>query len=185
MGSPSDARDRYLSTWDWAGVRIRWEILQRFDPETAVLLDVGAGWGKYRELLPEFVMDAVEIWQPYVEQERLRERYEFVWQCDVCSFDFESIDSYDAIILGDVFEHLSVEQATALLPRLLDACDELYVAVPFEYEQGIVDDNPYEVHQQADLNEAVMSWRYRHWLRPLDVSDDNTKAIYVSNREAV
>lgn len=177
MGSPSDARDRYLSTYDWAGLRVQWEIITHYDT-SAELLDVGAGWGKYRDLLPEHTMDAVEIWQPYVEQERLHERYRDVIVGDICDVELRW---YDVIILGDVFEHLTVEQATELLPRLWAACDEIYVAVPFEYEQGIENGNPYEVHQQPDLNERVMSLRYRNWLRPLFVEGD--KAIYVKQRE--
>lgn len=184
MGSPEDERDRIFATWDWAGVRIAYEVRHRFDAATDTVLDVGAGWGKYRTLLPDFVMDAVEVWVPYIAEERLHDRYRQVFACDVMDLPLEDPSlRWSAIILGDVFEHLTVDQATALLPRLLDVCEELFVAVPFHYEQGVVNDNPYEVHQQADLDEEVMSWRYRHWLRPLYVEND--RAIYVSNREAV
>lgn len=178
MGSPSDARDRYFSTYDWSGLRVQWEIITSRDVRTATLLDVGAGWGKYRDLLPDYTMDAVEIWPEYVEQENLRERYRDVIVGDICDVELRW---YDVVIMGDVFEHLTVEQATELLPRLVAACDELYVAVPFEYPQGMEHGNPYEIHQQPDLNEQTMSWRYREWLRPLYVESD--KAIYVKQRE--
>lgn len=178
MGSPTDARDRYLSTYDWAGLRIQWEVITNYDADTATVLDVGAGWGKYRDLLPDHTMDAIEIWPAYVEQERLRERYRDVIVGDVCNVD---LSWHDVIILGDVFEHLTVDQATDVLPRLWSACDEMFVAVPFEYEQGIENGNPYEIHQQADLTELVMDMRYREWLSPLYVEDG--KAIYVKQRE--
>lgn len=173
MGSPTSDRDRYFSTYDWAGLHIRWEITQRFDPGAAVLLDVGAGWGKYAELLPEYVLDAVEIWRPYIVEERLGERYRKVIEGDIADVD---VGFYDAIVLGDVFEHLPVRKAQLVLGRLEQSCTELYIAVPFTYEQEMVNHNPFEIHQQDDLTPDVMADRYPT-LRPLAL--DAAKGLYV------
>ena len=173
MGSPSTARDRYFSTFDWAGLHIRWEITQRFDPSASVLLDVGAGWGKYRDLLPEYEMDAVEVWRPYITAERLHDRYRKVIEADIADV---RLDRYDAAILGDVFEHLPIRKAALVLERLERRCDELYVAVPFTYEQEMVNHNPFEIHHQTDLTPDVMADRYPT-LRPIAL--DDSKGLYV------
>ena len=39
-------------------------------------------------------------------------------------------------------------------------CDEMIVAVPYELEQGIEEDNIYEIHKQPDLTPKIMEERY-------------------------
>ena len=41
-----------------------------------------------------------------------------------------------------------------------DGCKEMIVAVPYELEQGIEEDNIYEIHKQADLTPENMKERY-------------------------
>lgn len=173
MGSPANARDRFFSTWDWSGLHLRWEITSRFDPADTTILDVGAGWGKTREVLPEYVMDAVEVWRPYITGERLADRYRHVFEGDIADVP---IGEYDAAVLGDVFEHLTVRKARLVLGRLLERCGEVYVVVPFTYEQPMVNGNPFEIHQQADLTRDVMAERYPE-LQALAV--ENGKGLYV------
>jgi hypothetical protein len=173
MASPPDDRARYFATYDWAGLHIRWEITSRFDPTTAVLLDVGAGWGKYADLLPGWTIDAVEAWKPNITGEQLDERYRKVWHADVADLD---LGFYDAVVMGDVFEHLSRQKAHLVLDRLLPRCDEIYVAVPFEYPQGAVDHNPYEAHLQDDLTPELMAAEYPQlWL----LATGDGKGLYV------
>lgn len=177
MASPASARERWFATYDWAGLTIAWEVRQRFDPNTAALLDVGAGWAKYADLLPEYTLDAVEAWKPNITAERLEERYRKVWHADVADLD---LGHYDAAILGDVLEHLTRRKARLVLDRLCDRCDEVYVAVPWTYEQGPVGGNPYERHEQNDLTPEVMYAEYPQ-LRLLHQGDG--KGLYVKTRE--
>lgn len=160
MSSPRTVQERLDATYDWAGVRVRALVLESFSPRTTQILDVGAGWGKYRDLLAEYpYVDAVEIWRPYVEEERLRHRYRHVWTCDVVDLVGSSTwhpGRYDLVVLGDVLEHLSVRDARTVLGRIGRAI----VAVPFEYAQDEVDGNPHEAHVQDDLTPEMMAERY-------------------------
>lgn len=156
MGSPLP-RDRHAATWDWAGHAVRRLVVENFGWQTEIL-DVGAGWGKYREVLPASykAVDACEVWQPYIEEEGLRGRYRHVWGVDVMDLDPHIILGYDLVILGDVLEHLHVGDAQGLVAT----CQTVIVVVPFEYPQGPEEGNPYEEHLQPDLTPAVMSTRY-------------------------
>lgn len=157
--------ERYPALYDWAGHTVREFITSKYSPASTIL-DVGAGWGKYRYLLPEYEwMDACEVWQPTVTDEKLRELYRKVFVQDICDLveEWSFIQfpvHYDLIIMGDVFEHLQRVNMQALLPRLLTHCTELCVVVPYGYEQGTVDENPYQAHLQDDLQLDLMRDEY-------------------------
>jgi hypothetical protein len=169
MAAPS-IMDRHAATYDWGGIRVRDLVVGTYDPVTATILDIGAGWGKYRDLLPEYrCMDACEIWQPYVAEEQLHSRYRHVFEIDIV--DLVSQDTwhpgrYDLAILGDVLEHLTRPRAQLVLSRLRTAL----VVVPFLYPQDEVDGNPHEVHWQSDLTPSKMELLYPD-LELLDIED--------------
>lgn len=170
MGTPLQIEEAMN---DWAGLTVQSLVRGRFNPKKTKILDVGAGWGKYKLLLPEYKMDACEIWEPYVSQENLSSLYDTVFISDICDL---VIDHYDAIIFGDVFEHIDKDDASDLLARIRDLSEEVYIVVPYLYHQGVVDDNPYEVHLQPDLTPHVMKQRYPE-LR-LVVNDGDLKGLY-------
>lgn len=172
MGTPADD-SRTFALYDWAGLAVQSLVRGRFDPKTTKILDIGAGWGKYRTLLPEYKMDACEVWKPYVEQQELEKLYDKVFVDNICDIE---IDHYDAIIMGDVLEHLDKQDAMDLLPRLFSKSEEVYIVVPYCYAQDEVDDNPYEIHQQADLTRLVMLDRYP--LLDLVLEDADRKGLY-------
>lgn len=121
-------------------------------------LDVGAGCGTYYWLLGDyFKMDAVEVFTEFIDKYKLDTLYEHVFNIDIKDFRYKH---YDLIIFGDVIEHLSVEGAQKVLEYALPRCDDLVVAVPYLYEQGIIEDNEYEIHLQPDLTKEVMTERY-------------------------
>lgn len=159
MTTPRGKDDITASTYDYAGTTIAKLIRATVDPAER-LLDVGAGWGKYRWLLPEYEMDAVEVWEPYVEAWRLDAYYRQVIVEDVCGLDGPRFDGYGAVILGDVLEHLPKPAAPILIARLRQSCGRLFVAVPFRLPQGAEEGNPYEEHLQDDLDEQMMADRY-------------------------
>lgn len=121
-----------------------------------VVLDIGAGAGKWRALLPEYQMDAVEAFAPTIEHFHLREHYREVFCQDVMTF--KDFSKYGLVILGDVLEHLTVEDAQALLARL-EGC-KVVVKVPYLSPQGAINGNDYEIHRQPDLTTEVMLQRY-------------------------
>jgi hypothetical protein len=132
-------------------------ILQRFDPAVTRVIDVGPGEGTYAQLLPEFKLDCVEVYEPYVERFNLKSRYNEVFIKNVKDFDFTG---YDLAILGDVLEHLSVPDAFLVLAKLAMLRMGGVVQVPFLLEQGSWEGNDYEAHLQPDLNHEVFMGRY-------------------------
>ena len=81
------------------------------------ILDIGAGIGTYSTLLRDmgYSMDCMEIWLPYVVEYKLNELYDNVIIGNVMNYD---ISNYDVIIMGDILEHLSVEDGLSLMKRI-------------------------------------------------------------------
>ena len=123
------------------------------------ILDVGPGLGTYSNLLRGFgyKMDCIEIWEPYVHEFNLKEKYDNVFIGNVMDFD---ISEYQFIILGDVLEHLTKEDGIKLLEKIHILGKRCLVAIPYTMEQGEYDGNVYETHLQPDLTLSIMSERY-------------------------
>lgn len=172
MGSPVKDQ-RYAAMYDWAGIQIFNLVRESFNPETTTILDVGAGWGKYHFLLPDYTMDACEIWEPYINEEQLRQLYRRVYNADIHDLN---VDFYDVIIMGDVLEHLETTRAQETIQRLYHRCQEMYIIVPYRYPQGEVHGNHFEIHHQDDLTPEIMQERYPE-LQLL--TDNEQKGIYV------
>jgi len=128
-------------------------------PTSKRILDVGPGMGTYSDLLRSsgYRMDAVEIFEPYVDKYGLREKYDNVYVNSIVVFD---IKDYDFIILGDVLEHLPENYAKELINDIVNSGKECLVAVPYEMEQGEHEGNVHETHYQPDLTIDVMKERY-------------------------
>lgn len=133
-------------------------LVDRFKGDTKVL-DVGAGEGTYWKLLKEYyrTIDAVEVFKPNIENYKLKEKYHRVYNIDIKDFKY---DYYDIIIFGDIIEHLEVKEAQEVLKYAYTHCKEMIVAVPYELEQGIAEDNIYEIHKQDDLTPKLVLERY-------------------------
>ena len=129
-------------------------------PPGTRMLDVGPGQGTYSELLRNlgYRVDAVEVWAPYVDQFGLRKKYDNVYIADVREFNLQD---YDFIILGDVLEHLSTEDAQRLIDNIFFSEKQCLVAIPYMMPQdGDEYGNEYETHHQEDLTPDVMADRY-------------------------
>jgi len=125
-------------------------IVKKYNKNSKIL-DIGAGIGTYSDLLrPKgFInIDCVEVFEQYVIDYRLNEKYNNVFIGDVTKLEIDFSD-YDLIIFGDVLEHIEVESAKNLLNKLLK--QNLIVSIPFESEQGEHFGNSYEIHLQPDL----------------------------------
>jgi hypothetical protein len=125
----------------------------------ANILDVGPGYGTYGNLLkPEFInIDAVEIWEKYVDQFKLKEIYRNVYIENILNFNFSY---YDYLIIGDVLEHLDIKSSQKLLKQIYTSNKKCLVAVPYNYPQGPHEDNIYETHLQPDLTHEIFLERY-------------------------
>lgn len=129
--------------------------IRKHFPQSASVLDVGACDGNWLHRLPEFCnMDAVEAFIPNLVN---LYGYRKVFRVDIREFEY---DWYDLIIFGDVIEHLTVEQAQAVLEYAKPRCKDLVIAVPWLYEQGPIYGNPYEEHLQPDLTPELFEERY-------------------------
>ncbi len=119
------------------------------------VLDVGAGQGVYLDLIRQgigagVVVNAVEVWQPYIDQFDLENRYDKLFAMDVK--DMTSF-AYDLVILGDVLEHMSEKSAVELWDRISQQAKYAIVSIPIiHYHQDAINGNPYEVHVEEDWN---------------------------------
>ena len=137
---------------------IRGWICSNFN-KNAKILDVGAGCGTYYNLLCDKFenIDCVEVFKPYIDKFGLSGKYKNVFNCNIFGFEY---DFYNLIIFGDVIEHLTVDDAKKVLEYARKRCDNMIVAVPYMYEQGVCEDNVYEIHKQPDLTKKNVVERY-------------------------
>ena len=131
-------------------------------PLESKILDIGAGCGTYSDLLRNYgyKIDAVEIWEPYINQFNLKDKYDHVYNEDVIKMPIKTLESYDFYILGDCLEHLSIEDAQWILNFLRLKSKKYLIAIPYEMFQEEYEGNKYETHLQPDLSPAVMETRY-------------------------
>ena len=126
--------------------------------EGSTCLDVGACDGKWFDLLGDYLaMDAVEVWQPNVVLHGLCSKYRNVYQENVADLEY---NYYDLIIFGDVIEHMDIRRAQKVLKYAWNRCRDMIIGVPFQWPQGELYGNPFEVHVQPDLTDEVFRQRY-------------------------
>jgi SAM-dependent methyltransferase len=144
--------------WGYLGEDVKNYLTQNFDKESTIL-DVGCGHGFYYKLLNSYFnkFDAVEVWKPYIEEYNLESMYDNVYNTNILDFEF---DYYDIIIMGDILEHIELNEAKKLVDRLITKCKELIVVVPYNLPQDEVFGNKYEIHLQPDLSDEVMKNEY-------------------------
>lgn len=111
------------------------EWFKTFSPEKT--LDIGAGAGEYGRLIrkdsPGKRIDAIEIFEPYVERFKLREIYDRVFVSDIRDRDFlMSLDHYDLMIMGDVLEHLTKEEAIQVWRALKQKSTFIWISIPIQ-----------------------------------------------------
>lgn len=116
-------------------------------------LDVGPGWGTYSLLIKKYryeieQLDCVEIWAPYVEKYNLRDLYDNVYIDDIRKWNNFN---YDLIILGDVLEHMSKEDAVMVWDKVKSSAKHAIISIPIIHlPQGEWDNNPFETHVKDD-----------------------------------
>lgn len=145
------------------------ERFKRHLPNTVT--DVGPGEGTYAKLFRPVHhgvwWTAVEVFKPYIRRYGLKNTAKRTGMYDeVHNLDAREAPDHlyyrDAVLLGDVLEHMPREDAVALLERIVAAgAWNILVSVPIvESPQGEVDGNPHEAHLHqwdADDMDAVMA----------------------------
>lgn len=143
-------------------------MIRNHIPRGAKILDVGAGDGTWRRLLPDYYrMDACEIFFPNVEKIKLM--YNSIFCGNIIDYEYRY---YDLVIFGDVIEHMEITQAQKVLKYAITHSDTVIVAVPFLYSQGEMEGNKWEEHLQDDLTPEVFKERYP-WFKVLYKAADN------------
>lgn len=137
----------------------------------ARILDVGFGSGLYGKLLRAFYyqnIDGLDVYDKNIREMGLDKIYDNIFIENIRDFNF---DHYDLIIMGDVLEHLELESAKELLSSFIDGekCDHIIVSIPYEYEQGELYGNPYEIHLQPEVTAEYMEEHYPY-LKLIDSS---------------
>jgi len=127
------------------------------NPKYNKILDIAVGEGTYLNLfkdldnLKESEWYGVEIWPAWVPKYNLNEIYDHFYLEDVRTFDYNKVGKVDIAFAGDIIEHMKKEEAIALVDKLLDVADNLYLSIPIIYmPQGADEGNPYEVHVKPD-----------------------------------
>lgn len=129
------------------------------------VLDVGAGSGTYGDLLSPHVhvIDALEIWSPYIHDFGLTGKYSNIIEGDVRrahSLLFP-LARYDLIIFGDVLEHMTKAESLAVWEWASIHADWGLISVPLgHYPQGASHGNPYEEHLQDHLTVETLTESY-------------------------
>jgi len=127
------------------------EKIKEIDPK--IVLDCGAGAGTYLDLIKanlgyQTIVVGVEAWYPYVIKYDLEDRYDLLYPIDIR--DMASFQ-YDLVILGDILEHMSEDDAVLLWNRISEEAKYALISIPIiHYEQEAINDNPYEVHVEED-----------------------------------
>ena len=120
-------------------------------------------------------MDAIEIFEPYINQYGLKSKYNNVWNENILTFEF---DYYNIILMGDVLEHIEEGEGIEIIKKLYSKCDELVIAIPFNAPQGAWGGNIYETHLQPNLTHEDFLKKYEGF-RPLEYRNDY--GVYVKS----
>lgn len=137
------------------------EYLTGLNPsQVEVVVDVGVGCGTYsdlyRPLFPNAEWVGVEAWAPYVSQYNLKDKYKRIMVADV-SIAVKAIVKADIVFMGDVLEHLPLDQAKEVVGRFKEIANHLIISVPIgACPQGAVGGNTFESHLTY-WNKAVIA----------------------------
>ena len=121
------------------------------------IIDIGVGSGTYAKmfrklrLFPDSTLIGIEAWEPYIKEYSLNERYHTIINEDVRKVDFSKIGQVDLVVMGDVLEHITKEEAVALVNVLSQFTRYAIISIPIiHYPQDEYEGNPYEIHVKDD-----------------------------------
>lgn len=126
------------------------EIIKKINSTN--FLDLGAGAGKYGELVkaivPQAKTIAVEIESDYIERFSLGKIYDEVWNMSVLNLiSPEYYDkAFDLVMVGDIIEHLKKSDGTDLVNYLVYRSKWIIIEFPHHYLQNAVDGYDSEAH---------------------------------------
>ena len=121
-------------------------------------LDIGTGQGTYYKMFhkryPQAQWTGVEGYKPYIERYRLTEQYDILHHADARELYGKNIDvsqlHYDVVFCGDVLEHMTQDEAVALVKKLTSCCGILIISIPIVKWPQHDDINPFQIHVKDD-----------------------------------
>jgi hypothetical protein len=128
-----------------AGKQFTKDIFEFLKPVT--VLDIGAGAGTYSKLMRDKSQHwtALEVWEPYISKYNLTSLYDEVILSDIRLW--QPVKSYNFSILGDVLEHMTLEESKLVVEKIRKLSDYTVISIPFGTNpQGDVEENYYERH---------------------------------------
>lgn len=134
------------------------EHVERLAPKS--ILDIGPGAGTYAMLLRQVEcierFSCIEIYEPYVDRFRLHNWYDEVIVGDAMELDWQPAD---VVILGDVLEHVSYDNALVMWDKARKAANKAVIlSLPIiEYPQGCWEGNEHEAHLHTWDHDLVLS----------------------------
>jgi hypothetical protein len=137
-GSSSEGKDLSI---DW---------IKSMQPNN--ILDVGVGYGVYSRLIRDtelnVTIDGIEAWEPYIQAFDLNSIYDNLYNVDVRNWDNFN---YDLVILGDVLEHMTKDEAIAIWDKVSKSAKYAIISIPIiHYPQNEPGGNPYQEHIKED-----------------------------------
>ena len=137
----------------------------KFERVPITVIDVGVEGGKWSDLFKATgickIIDGIEAYAPLIEINHLNEKYDHIYNMDVREY-IKTPDNkkYDVAILGEILEHLTVEEAREVLDYFCDNATEVVVTVPYQYQQDAINGNEFQEHIQDDLTREIVLERY-------------------------
>jgi hypothetical protein len=164
------------------------EWFQQNQESIKTIVDIGAGSGTYINLIKEennccahANWIGVEVWEPYIKQFELESRYNRIINQDVREINWGSLGKIDAVIAGDVLEHMTKEQAEELVKKILSVADNMIISIPIVHmpQDEHSYENPYEAHIKDNWthSEVMTTWKsriYKHYRK----SDKSKLGVY-------
>jgi glycosyltransferase involved in cell wall biosynthesis len=130
---------------------IRWVMSKIPAPKTA--LDIGCGEGTYAKMFPKLEWTGVEIWEPYIERYNLRSLYPVLHVTDARTIELDR--KFDVCFLGDVLEHMEVDEAKALVRKAKKHAKTVIASIPIgHHPQDEWEGNPHERHVKDNWTDA-------------------------------
>ncbi len=126
------------------------DIVDLIKPITA--LDIGAGAGKYGELIKEIIptskVTAIEIESDYINQFSLNNIYDEVWNINVMDLISPKYyeHNFDLVMIGDIIEHLRKSDGIDLINYLVYRSKWILIEFPHHYLQNAVGGYSSEAH---------------------------------------
>lgn len=142
-----------------------WTIAKIKELNPSTVLDCGAGAGVYLDLIrseigSDVVVDAIEVWVPYIEKFSLNKRYNSLYNIDLREV---SNFNYDLVILGDVLEHMTEDEALKVWDLIASQAKYAIISIPIvHYHQDAINGNPYEVHVEEDWNTKRVLQKFKN-----------------------